>query len=102
MQDWRELVNRGRFGEAEELMLCETEGVDGIGPDAGVRAQFYEDWGDGLKNGAAAERKYREAHRYWAIFASWATSGGEGTARMREAYRVLEKLENLNNEPKDR
>jgi hypothetical protein len=76
-------------------MLEETEGIDGRGPDAEVRAQFYEDWGDALQTKAEVEEKYREAHRNWAIFASWATSGGEGTARMRDANRVLEKLENL-------
>ena len=95
MADWRTSATSGQFAEAEGAMLQETEGVDGRGPDGEVRAQFYEDWGDTLQTKGEAEAKYREAHYYWAIFASWATSGGEGTARMRDANRVLEKLEKL-------
>ena len=98
MTGWRELTRSGHFAEAESSMLEETEGKDGIGPDAEVRAQFYEDWGDTLLTKADAEEKYRHAHHYWALFASWSTSGGEGTARMREADRVLGKLESLRND----
>lgn len=94
MADWRELIKVGRFAEAEPSMLAETEGTDGRGPDAETRAEFYEGWGDALKD-RAAEEKYRESHYYWAIFASWSTSGGEGTARMRDANRVLEKIESF-------
>ena len=95
MTDWRESARTGHFAEAEGAMLRETEGKDGIGPDAELRAQFYENWGDTLQTKGEAEEKYRYAHYYWAIFASWSTSGGEGTARMRDANRVLEKLEKL-------
>jgi hypothetical protein len=98
---WRRLAKLGQFSEAEDLMLADTGEIGEQGPDAETRAYFYEDWGDALRNDAAAEAKYREAHHYWAIFASWATSGGEGTARMGDANRVLEKLENLRNESKD-
>jgi hypothetical protein len=95
MVDWRAAARVGQFAEAEGSMLEETEGKDGIGPDAEVRAQFYEDWGDRLEQASEAGEKYRVAHWYWATFASWSTSGGEGTARMRDVNRVLEKLENL-------
>src|SRR5262245_19077900 len=101
MTDWRESARSGHFYEAEGSMLAETEGIEGRGPDAEVRAEFYEHWGDAIQAKAEAEEKYREAHYYWAIFASWATSGGEGTARMRDADRVLEKLEKLRSEPRN-
>lgn len=95
MSDWRELVKLGRFAEAESAMLSETEGTEGRGPDAETRSWFYETWGDSLRPQPSAKEKYREAHYYWAIFASWSTSGGEGTARMMEVNRVLGKIESL-------
>lgn len=87
-----------RFEEAEQEMLAETEGEAGLGPDAESRGWYYEAWGDMLSPDSRALEKYREAHYYWAIFASWSTSGGEGTARMMEVNRVLEKIDRLNRE----
>ena len=95
MTDWRELVEKGLFAEAEPLMLAETKETETLGPDAETRAQFFEDWGDRLVPDAMALEKYRESHYYWAMFASWSTSGGEGTARMIDVTRVLEKIEAL-------
>ena len=95
MSDWRELVVAGKFAEAEPLMLQDTAEPDGSMLDAEARAEFYEKWGDTLSDSREAEEKYRAAHYYWATFASWSTSGGEGTARMRDANRVLLKLEAL-------
>ena len=100
MTDWRALVAAGKFEEAEPMMLQETTVGDGFDPE--VRGGFYESWGDTLQARELAEQKYRTAHYYWATFASWSTSGGEGTARMREANRVLIKLEVLRKGDADR
>ena len=95
MTEWRELVLQGRFEAAEPLMLADTEERDGYGGETVVRAGFYEDWGNSLGSTAEAESKYWESHKYWANFASWSTSGGEGTARMLDVKRVLKKIEGL-------
>jgi hypothetical protein len=85
----------GRFAEAEPAMFAETEGREGLGPDAENRAWFYEAWGDFLMPDKSAEAKYQESSWYYSIFASWSTSGGEGTARMAEVRRVNEKIESV-------
>ena len=95
MNDWRALVKTGKFAEAEPLMLHETAKPDGSLQDADARAEFYESWGDTFKMAGEAKEKDHTAHFYWATFASWSTSGGEGTARMRDVNRVLEKIESL-------
>ncbi len=76
-------------------MLADTEKRDGYGGETISRAEFYEDWGNFLRSGPEAESKYWESHSYWANFASWATSGGEGTARMLDVKRLLKKIEGL-------
>ena len=86
------MAKAGNFADAEPIMLKAT---DEPLLDAEARAEFYESWGDALRTAEQAEVKYRSAHYYWMIFASWSTSGGEGTARMREADRVLLKLDAL-------
>ena len=95
MGDWRELKNAGKFAEAEPLMLDATPqsaDVDPYGDNTVTRAEFYEAWGDHLKSGPDAEKQYWQSHNYWALFASWSTSGGEGTARMMDVNRVLRKI----------
>ena len=77
------------FVRAEPLMLADTDG------DLESRAEFYERWADAIRSAEEATQKYRESHRYWAAFASEASSGGEGTARIAEANRVLMKLDAL-------
>ena len=95
MSDWRDLVVAGKFAEAEPMMLAEALISDGYGGDVVLKAAFYENWGDSLRDGPAAKAKYWESHRHWADFASGSTSGGEGAARMLDVNRVLEKIEAL-------
>ena len=94
--NWRELVVDGKYAEAEPLMLSDTETRDGYGGETVVRAGFYEDWGNYLRSGPDAIERYTQSHGYWADYASWSTSGGEGTARMMDVKRLLKKLEALN------
>ena len=93
--DWRQLVENGNFAAAEKAMREETEAMDQYGENTVARASFYESWGDALGSGGAAAEKYNESVRYWSLFASWSTSGGEGTARMTDVNRVREKIESL-------
>jgi len=95
MSDWRELVLAGKFAEAEPIMLAETETPDGYGGETVMKAEFYEAWGDSLRDDPAAKAKYWHSHRFWGDYASWSTSGGEGTARMLDVNRVLRKIESL-------
>jgi len=95
MSDWRELVAAGKFAEAEPMMLAEALIPDGYGGETVMKAGFYEAWGDSLRDGPDGKAKYWLAHRYWGDFASWSTSGGEGTARMLDVNRVLRKIEAL-------
>ena len=95
MSEWARLIVSDKFDEAEPLMLADTEKPDGYGGETVKRAEFYEAWGDTLGTVPDAEGKYRESHRYWALYASWATSGGEGTARMVDVHRVLRKIDEL-------
>ncbi len=95
MTDWRELVSQGRFEDAEPLMLADTEERDGYGGETVARAEFYEEWGDSLRSGSDAEKRYQQSKGCWGLYASWSTSGGEGTARMLDVKRVLKKIEEL-------
>ncbi len=91
---WRDLASAGRYSEAEEAMLAETDRGFGYFPDNEIRGSFYENWGDTL-NGPEQIEKYALAESNWRMFASCATSGGEGTARMLDVHRVAKKLESL-------
>ena len=85
MDDWRELVKQRRFAEAEPLMLAEmaTErDQDMYGDNTVARAEFYEAWGDATRDPIEATDHYNQADFYFSMYASWSTSGGEGTARM--------------------
>ena len=99
MDDWKQLARAGRFVEAESLMLATTDiEHDKFGDDTVARAEFYEAWGDATREPLAAIDHYNQADFYFAIFASWATRGGEGTARMREVDRVRNKVKNVRQE----
>lgn len=95
--NWRELVEAGNYAEGEAAMLAETDRGEGFFPLNDVRASFYENWGDRL-DGDEQIVKYEEALTNWQQFASCATSGGEGTARMLDVNRMLKKLEDLKKE----
>jgi hypothetical protein len=99
MDDWRQLAKAGRFVEAESLMLAATDiEHDKFGDDTVARAEFYEAWGDATRDPVAAIDHYNQADFYFSIYASWSTSGGEGTARMRDVNRVRTKVSNVRKE----
>ena len=101
MDDWRELVKQRRFAEAEPLMLAEmaTErDQDMYGDNTVARAEFYEAWGDATRDPIEATDHYNQADFYFSMYASWSTSGGEGTARMTDVNRVRNKVRNVRRE----
>src|SRR5690349_9378415 len=101
MDDWRELVKQRRFAEAEPMMLAElaTErDQDMYGDNTVARAEFYEAWGDATRDPIEATDHYNQADYYFSIYASWSTSGGEGTARMTDVNRVRNKVRNVRRE----
>jgi hypothetical protein len=97
MSNWQYLLNHKKFENFEAAMLADTDVADPYGDNTVLRARFYESWGDllSLDFTTGATEKYSEALRGWQLFASWSTSGGEGTARMRDVNRVLAKIEAL-------
>src|SRR5215470_7822563 len=99
MDDWRELVKARKFAEAEALMLADTEPIEERDGDNTVaRAEFYEAWGDATRPPLDAVDHYNQADYYFGIYASWSTSGGEGTARMQDVNRVRNKVRNVRRE----
>jgi hypothetical protein len=99
MSEWRELMQQRRFAEAEPLMLADTDtDEDPYGEHTVARAEFYESWGDATREPLEAIDHYNQADFYFGIFASWSTSGGEGTARMRDVTRVQNKVKNVKRE----
>jgi|SRR5436305_11939019 hypothetical protein len=101
MDDWRELVKQRRFAEAEPLMLAAlgTErDEDPYGDNIVARAEFYEAWGDATRDPIEATDRYNQADFYFSMYASWSTSGGEGTARMTDVNRVRNKVINVKKE----
>jgi len=99
--NWKELAKVGRFAEAEPLMLSElgTEREDDpYGDNTVARAEFYEAWGDATAAPLEALDHYHQADFYFGIYASWSTSGGEGTARMRNVNRVQNKVRKVKGE----
>jgi hypothetical protein len=97
MDSWEQLLDHRNFLRAEAEMLAATAQNDPYGDNTESRARFYESWGDllSLDHVSEAIEKYNEALELYRLFASWSTSGGEGTARMRAVNRVLAKIEAL-------
>ena len=101
MDDWKELVKSGRFAEAEPLMLAEMgteQHEDPNGNNTVARAEFYEAWGDATAAPLEALDHYHQADFYFGIYASWSTSGGEGTSRLRDVNRVQNKVRKVKSE----
>jgi hypothetical protein len=71
---------------------------DLYGENTVARAEFYEAWGDATRDPLEAMDHYNQADFYFSIYASWSTSGGEGTARMRDVNRVRTKVTNVKKE----
>ena len=97
MDDWRNLVKERKFAEAEALMLADTEPINER-DNAVDRAEFYEGWGDATRSPVDAIDRYNQADFFFSIYASWSTSGGEGTARMSDVNRVRNKVVNVRRE----
>ena len=97
MQDWRDLVRQLRFEEAQPLVEEEYARGDDYGHHLLSRAYFYESWASQMEydNLHEALRLYKEAEREYSMFASGATSGGEGTARMLDVNRLRQKTSEL-------
>ncbi len=97
MQDWRDLMRQKSFEEAQPLVEEEYARGDDYGHYMLSRAYFYETWASQLEieNPPEALRLYREAEREYSMFASGATSGGEGTARMLDVNRLRQKTSEL-------
>lgn len=98
MSDWQEMIKIGRFAEAEPLMIEATSQPDPLGDLLIAKAEFYEAWGDALRPEDAAIEKYNLSLEEWRWFASCSTSGGEGTARMLNVNRVLDKINEVEGE----
>lgn len=99
------LVAGGHFGQAEALLdevLPTDPDPDPGGHHTTDRAAFYEAWGDHrARRGdvVGADQAYEVAEGQWRRFASWATAGGEGLARMLDVDRVVAKRQHLRARP---
>lgn len=94
--DWWEEARSGKYAEVEPVMLAATDRGEGYFPECEVRGAYYENWADTAGDLSERIERYHQALNYWQMFASCATSGGEGTARMMDVHRVEKKLERLN------
>lgn len=94
--DWWKSAREGNYAEIEATMLAATDLGEGYFPECEVRGAYYENWADTIGDRDDKIVKYDEVLRYWQMFASCATSGGEGTGRMMDVHRVEIKLEALN------
>ena len=96
-RDLRDLCDEGRVAEAAQLIalfgLCDWP-ADGD-PDTSISALALERYGDDLagRDPAAARAAYLRAADAQRSFAAFASSGGEGTARMMAADRLTAKAQ---------
>ncbi len=98
MNNWRDLTNQKRFTEAEPLLEEHYAKDSQYGEHVVDRAWFYEEWGDEEKRKDVkhARELYEKSLESYQMFASWATSGGEGLVRMADVNRVKKKMKGLN------
>jgi hypothetical protein len=83
-----------RFAEAESMVpIVYPDGSAVDGSEVVARAGFYEEWGDVVQatDPAAARTAFAQAEEWYALFASWATAGAEGSARMVDVERARDK-----------
>ena len=97
MSDWRELMKQKWFAEAAHLVEQEYAAGSQYGEHVLNRGWFYEVWGDHEKGNDKdkAIGLYRESLSSYRLYASWSTSGGEGTERMTAVNRIEEKIAEL-------
>jgi len=91
------LCAAGRYAEAESMLRLVYPDGSNYGEELVSRGAFYEDWGDAVcdSDPDAARTAYAQAEELFATFASWATAGGEGLARMVDVERVRDKQRGL-------
>jgi hypothetical protein len=95
--EFRRLQNAGRWAEAEQLMeRLEFDDLENdAAPDTDPIGAFYEAWGDAMvdTDPDQARSRYQLALENYRRYASWATSGSEGLARMSAVHDVERKLQ---------
>lgn len=89
-ESWIEHAKAGRIDDAERV-IASIEKLDG-GDGMVARAELNELLGDMTTDEEVRRYRYTESLRCFQIYASCATSGGEGTARMVDVERVAAKL----------
>jgi hypothetical protein len=97
MENWRDLMRQKRFSEAEKVITEEFSRLEHIGDSILSRGYFYETWASNVErqNPQQALVYYHKALNDYSVYASWATSGGEGTARMVDVDRLDKKIQKL-------
>jgi hypothetical protein len=96
-RDLRGLRDDGRLAEAAQLinLFGPCDWPTDSDPDTSVSAMILERYADGLaeRDPAASRAAYLSAAGAQRSFAAYASSGGEGTARMMEADRLTAKAQ---------
>jgi hypothetical protein len=95
--EFRRLQNAGEWREAEQLMerLEFADLENDSAADTDPIGAFYEAWGDAIvdTDPEQARSRYELALDNYRRYASWATSGSEGLARMQSVRAVERKLQ---------
>ena len=94
--EWRISEREGRDPEGTAVAAADVIKADADPESMGA---FYERAGDLATDTDAKRLAYERAHERYGLFASWATAGGEGLARMIDVNRLEEKLRALASGP---